>query len=98
MGIYSVYGSDAFDARVDEDLCNILAHLCALPESELIQAVILMGGYGRGEGTPYLSDNSELPYNDYDLIVVSQDLTMGQSRLLWKRFHDLEEHLFKVRI
>jgi hypothetical protein len=71
MGTYSIKGSAAFDALLDQHLQRIAE--AASPYSE---AGILLGGYGRGEGTPYiLPDGTEAPFNDYDLIVIVEELT-----------------------
>ncbi len=66
MAIYTVAGSDDLDRKIEADLQRIAA--LAAPHS---RAGILLGGYGRGEGTPFVnSDGSQAPFNDYDLVVV----------------------------
>ena len=63
--------SKSADPRVEkiiaEALDGIRASLAASPESSAIRAVVLGGGYGRGEGgvTP-----DGMPYNDMDFFVV----------------------------
>lgn len=66
MRRFTVRGSAALEARIGADMQRIAA--AAAP---LSRAGILIGGYGRGEGTPQrLSDGSQAPFNDYDLVVV----------------------------
>jgi len=36
-----------------------------------VDAIILYGGYGRDEGSIYYIDKTALPYNDFDLVVVT---------------------------
>jgi len=53
------------------------------------KAMVLLGGYGRGEGTPLIGkDGTERPFNDYDLIVVTDrigPLIKGALKHLEKR-------------
>ena len=66
MGTYTVRGSQELDRRIEADLGQIAAAV----EPYSI-AGILIGGYGRGEGTPFIGpDGTQTPFNDYDLIVV----------------------------
>lgn len=75
MGKYSVKGSPAFDAHIDADMQRIADAVYASPFSKHWKALVLLGGYGRGEGSPCISPNGEeLPFNDYDLIVVTDSL------------------------
>jgi hypothetical protein len=53
-------------------------------------AGILMGGYGRGEGTPFTHpDGSQSPFNDYDLMVVVEMLDAS----VRETFKSLEKNL-----
>ena len=66
MSTYTLKGSAELDARIHADLRRIAeaASPCSL-------AGVLLGGYGRGEGTPFIHpDGSQSPFNDYDLVVV----------------------------
>ncbi|NOU35497.1 MAG: hypothetical protein HOO88_01790 [Kiritimatiellaceae bacterium] len=85
MGKYSVKGSPAFDARIDADMKRIADALYASPFSRHWMALILLGGYGRGEGSPMIGPSGqELPFNDYDLIVVTDTLDPLLKRALKK--------------
>ncbi len=71
MSTYTIKGSTELDARIHADLRRIAeaASPCSL-------AGVLLGGYGRGEGTPFINpDGSQSPFNDYDLVVVVDRLT-----------------------
>jgi hypothetical protein len=70
MSPYTLKGSAGLDARIDADLRCI-----AKAASPFSLAGVLLGGYGRGEGTPFIHpDGSQAPFNDYDLIVVVEKL------------------------
>lgn len=94
-GKYTVDGSFNFDKRVDHDLSEIVRRVKRLPNAKKITEIVLLGGYGRGEGTPYKSRaNSEaVPYNDYDLVVVSQPLWPWHHRGLQNALNQLGEEL-----
>ncbi len=93
MGKYSLQGSDQFDQRLDNDLQEVVEAVRAIPESSSVQAIVLMGGYGRGEGTPFLQGGMQCPFNDYDLVVVSSPLsTYHRQQLRW-RLQQLEQQL-----
>lgn len=62
MSKYSLTGSEAFDKRVDHDLATIIK-MVATPDTH---SIILVGGFGRGEGTVI----NDTPFNDYDIVVV----------------------------
>lgn len=92
MGKYSVKGSAAFDAKIDAHMERIADAAYASKFSRHWKAVVLLGGYGRGEGSPMIgADGKEHPFNDYDLIVVTDSL----DPLLKKELKRLEEELSK---
>lgn len=85
MSRYTVKGSIELDARIDADLARITE--AAAP---YCIAGILLGGYGRGEGTPFIHpDGSQSPFNDYDLVVVVETLDAS----VRQRFKSLEKQL-----
>lgn len=67
---YSWAGSPAFEAFLAETLNELGVRLAATFDGHCL-AVILGGGYGRGEGACVLIEGTEHPYNDFDLFVVT---------------------------
>lgn len=87
MGRYTLKGSPELDARINADLAHI-----AEVASPFSLAGVLLGGYGRGEGTPFInSDDSQSPFNDYDLVVVVAKIN-GSVR---QKFRALEKQLIE---
>jgi len=85
MSTYTRRGSAELDARIDADLARI-----AEAASPHARAGVLIGGYGRGEGTPHINpDGSQEPFNDYDLVVVVDKLTNS----VRQKFQALEQQL-----
>jgi len=85
MGKYTIRGSGKLDAKIDSDLRRISE--AASPHA---RAGVLLGGYGRGEGTPFVNpDGLQSPFNDYDLVVVVDRLD-GAVR---QKFQSLEKQL-----
>lgn len=89
MSKYTLRGSEELDARIDADLERIRQTV-----SPHCDAGILLGGYGRGEGTPFIQpDGSQAPFNDYDLVVIVKTISI-HIRLLFQRLEkELTEQL-----
>ncbi|MEN7972898.1 MAG: hypothetical protein ABFR47_03590 [Verrucomicrobiota bacterium] len=85
MSKYTLKGSSELDKQIDADMARI-----AETTSPHSIAGVLIGGYGRGEGTPFIHpDGLQAPFNDYDLVVVVDKLD-GKVR---QKFRALEKQL-----
>ena len=63
---YTLDGSDALENKIDEINRRVTEDIHNIVPSEKIDALVLAGGYGRGEGGVYLRDGREQLYNDLD--------------------------------
>jgi len=94
MGKYSVHGSAEFDALVDAHMERIAEVVYSSIYSKHWKALVLIGGYGRGEGTPQVGPNGkELPFNDYSFLVVTNFIDPLLRQSLKKREASLSEEL-----
>ena len=94
MGKYSVKGSPAFDARIDADMRRITDAVYASGFSRHWKALVLTGSYGRGEGSLMIGPNGEeLPFTDYNLVVVTNSLDPLLKHALRKLEKELSEEL-----
>ncbi len=79
--MYAVSGTGAFNERLGRDLEALTREVRSVLGPNL-SALILGGGYGRGEGGVRRVGGSEYPYNDLDLfLVVKNRLLLPQDRL-----------------
>ncbi len=92
-GKYTVDGSPQFERRLESEFQRIVAAVRDLPDAPSIEAIVLMGGYGRGEGTPLHKDGIEQPFNDYDLMVICGDISHRARQHFQKRLRMLEKEL-----
>jgi len=94
MGKYSVKGSPAFDARIDADMKRIADAVYASSFSKHWKALVLFGSYGRSEETLMIGPSGEeLPFNDYNLAVVTNSLDPLLKHALKKLEKELSEEI-----
>ena len=71
--IYAYHGSIAFNQWMDDLLHDFTRDVETIMGDNLT-ALILGGGYGRGEGGIEIIDGQELPYNDLDFTIVVDNI------------------------
>jgi hypothetical protein len=67
---FTVDGSEALEAKIASDLAAVRAAVLSVVDEAEVTALVLGGGYGRGEGGVFAVDGEERVYNDYDFFVV----------------------------
>jgi len=70
---YTATGSDAVEAAIDRDQRLVSQGVAKSAFSELVESVVMIGGYARGEGGYLVRDSEPGAYNDYDYFVVLKD-------------------------
>ncbi|MBI9021106.1 MAG: hypothetical protein JEZ10_07620 [Verrucomicrobia bacterium] len=94
MGTYSVNGSPSLDARIDAHLERIADVVYSSTYFKQWKALVLRGDYGRGEGGRHIGLNGEeLPFGEYNLMVVTRALNPLIERTLERMEGLLSEEL-----
>lgn len=62
-------GSAALEAHLERTCERVQAGVCGLIPADQLEALILGGGYGRGEGGVLRTSTADQPYNDLDFFV-----------------------------
>jgi hypothetical protein len=73
------------EQRIDDDLAYLTREIRRLVPAEGLAAIVLGGGYGRGDGGVRIGDQGPAPYNDYDLFVVLKRGSPWRRRVLRRR-------------
>lgn len=90
---YTVYGDEALDRRIESDMALVAeAALRAVPPAH-VAAVVLGGGYGRGEGGVFLEDGGQKLFNDYDMFLITKGLSRRGRRAADARLKEVSEAL-----
>jgi hypothetical protein len=69
---HTVYGSDKIELQIENDMRHILSVLQKKVDFSNIKAIVLGGGYGRGEGGVFIENEDEYLFNDYDFFLFSK--------------------------
>jgi len=76
-------GSKEFEESFNSFLKLVVTEIKSILPSTKLQAIVLGGGYGRGEGGIYSKNGKECPYNDIEFYLVAR----GHPR--WVEYHYL---------
>ncbi|WP_058555828.1 hypothetical protein [Thiohalocapsa sp. ML1] len=74
---FTLDGDAAVEARVAADQAVIAQAVAGLVPAQHFAALVLMGGYGRGEGGYVQGEQGPAPFNDYDYFVVVRGMGRG---------------------
>lgn len=69
MGNYTVYHNGGIDLFIEKQLNNIVNEILSIINPNELKAIILGGGFGRGEGGVWLRNGQIFPVNDFDITV-----------------------------
>ncbi len=72
FGRFTARGGDEVEARITEMMTRVRSALDRALAPREYRAVLLIGGYGRGEGGVDVRDGAEQPNNNLDLLVVTR--------------------------
>lgn len=86
---FTIDGSDALEARLGERCRRAQERILAAIPRQSVHALLLGGGYGRGEGGVLKTASGDAPYNDLEFYV----LLRGNDLLNRKRFGSAVHHI-----
>jgi rhamnosyltransferase len=93
---YTHGGNSEVEARIAMDQSLIKIYVKdAVPKQNFL-ALVLMGGYGRGEGGYCLIDGKPAPYNDYDYFLVVKDMGRKEAAALQASLHKVALRLSHI--
>lgn len=73
-GRFTVRGTEAVEERITQMVHTIADTVAAAFSRDEYQALIMIGGYGRGEGGVVVRDGVEYPHNNFDLVLITRNL------------------------
>jgi hypothetical protein len=95
MGKYTIYNNSDIDNQIDKYLKRIKDEILLLINPIEIKAIILAGGFGRGEGGIWYNNGIVKPVNDFDIIVFPK---RHFKKFKKKYFKDLNKIAEKIAI
>jgi hypothetical protein len=90
---YTLAGPDEVERRIACDQRRVCDEVASLLPAERISALVLAGGYGRGEGGYRRSGPVMVPYNDYDYFLVVNGVSAAARKDLDIALHGTAERL-----
>lgn len=77
MSKYTTQPDSDADKLIEQDLSIIREHIVET-FGPYVQAILLTGGFGRGEGAVVKENGSYRPINDYDIVIVTKRAIPGE--------------------
>jgi rhamnosyltransferase len=93
QGTYTFDGNAEAEARMAMDQSIIGAYVEDAIPADQFEALVLMGGYGRGEGGYCFTGGKPAPYNDYDYFVIVRNLGHKAAQALQQQLQELAYRL-----
>ncbi|HZZ20304.1 MAG TPA: hypothetical protein VFE25_13085 [Opitutaceae bacterium] len=93
---FTLDGDDALEAHLSRACEQVVSGIRGLVPGRSLEAVILGGGYGRGEGGVLACDGGDQPYNDLEFYVAIRGLRHLNEFLYHRRLEVLAEILTPI--
>lgn len=90
---FTIDGSDSLEEFLSDHCALIAQEVSNLVPSNMLQALILGGGYGRGEGGVLRTPEGDRPYNDLEFFLLVRGVPRVNEKRFGKRIHDLERKM-----
>lgn len=90
---FTIDGSPALEDRLQRLCDKIQREAAAVIARKQLAALVLGGGYGRGEGGVLKTENGDEPYNDLEFYIFLKGNRLWNERLYGKQIHHLAQRL-----
>jgi len=90
---YTVSGGEKIDATIEAHMKTLVSETLNVAGADTLSAIVLGGGYGRGEGGVKIRDGEQCLFNDYDVFLISNGINGGMKKAFNARFRDLATRL-----
>ena len=90
---FTLDGNAPLEARLAETCRRVLTGVQSLIPTSELEALVLGGGYGRGQGDVFKTESGELPYNDLEFYVFVRGNVLLSEHKYRQRLHELGEKL-----
>lgn len=94
FGRFTVYGNPQVEQSILQQVLRISSALRAELMGLRCSAILLLGGYGKGEGGVQTIDGVQQPHNNLDFLIVLQDARRRDKQQYLARAH---EHLRQIK-
>jgi|SRR4051812_2114066 hypothetical protein len=92
---FTIDGSDQLEEFLERLCSKAASRVAAIMPPEKIAAILLGGGYGRGEGGVLKSDHADQPYNDLEFYILHTGNSLLIERRAREAVHSISEQLTK---
>ena len=82
MGKFTLHNNELVDKKIKNDMKKIVCTIIDKFGEDKIEAIILMGAFGRGEGSIVFENGNPKPFHDYDLAVVPLNCKLNKKSML----------------
>lgn len=90
---FTLDGSEALENFLEQSCHEIAREVSRIVPSEMLQALVLCGGYGRGEGGVLRTEKGDLPYNDLEFFLFIRGLARVNEHRFGPAIHALEQKM-----
>ncbi|MDB6125655.1 MAG: hypothetical protein JWQ71_4648 [Pedosphaera sp.] len=90
---FTLDGSEALEAQLAEMCRRVLSGVQSLIPAPELEALVLGGGYGRGQGGVFKTVSDDRPYNDLEFYVFVRGNILLSERKYRRPLHELGERL-----
>src|SRR5688500_2462276 len=96
MTRFTIDGSDALETALSEICVRAKDGILRAIPSRKVHALLLGGGYGRGEGGVLRTSGGDKPYNDLEFYVIHKGADLFAEKTYGAKIHHVAEELTAI--